>query len=174
MCVKKHRMKYDEKGNLIDDKDDNENDESAEAEFARVFTKYYDEIGEYFPELLRLKELLKLSVLSRIIQSRYESQCDLAAQIENDTTFETYLTEVKNKIGNYPTGSVEADEKTLNAISNNICKNFFCKKSNLKPYLFDWLRHGQHKALVTFVKQSLIQCKAKLKFTIEKFRLHYD
>ncbi|CAF4657427.1 unnamed protein product, partial [Rotaria magnacalcarata] len=39
---------------------------------------------------------------------------------------------------------------------------------------FDWLRHGQHKALVTFVKQSLIQCKAKLKFTIEKFRLHYD
>ncbi|CAF3088867.1 unnamed protein product, partial [Rotaria sp. Silwood2] len=72
MCVKQHRMKFDEKGNLIDDENNNVNDDTAEAAFARVFTKYYDEIGEYFPELLRLKELFKLSFLSRIIQSRYE------------------------------------------------------------------------------------------------------
>ncbi|CAF1165611.1 unnamed protein product [Rotaria sp. Silwood1] len=104
MCVKKHRMKYDEHGNLIDDPSDDENDQSAEAEFARIFTKYYDEIGQYFPELLRLKELLKLSVLSRIIQARYESQCNFIAQIENDTTLRDLLTEIKRKIGRYPTG----------------------------------------------------------------------
>ncbi|CAF3797437.1 unnamed protein product [Rotaria sp. Silwood1] len=104
MCVKKHRMKYDEHGNLIDDPSDDENDQSAEAEFARIFTKYYDEIGQYFPELLRLKELLKLSVLSRIIQARYESQCNFIAQIENDTTLRDLLTEIKRKIGGYPTG----------------------------------------------------------------------
>ncbi|CAF4615212.1 unnamed protein product, partial [Didymodactylos carnosus] len=40
MSVKKHRMKYDEQGNLIDDKTDND-EQSAEAEFARIFTKYY-------------------------------------------------------------------------------------------------------------------------------------
>ncbi|CAF4109894.1 unnamed protein product, partial [Didymodactylos carnosus] len=61
-------MKYDEQGNLIDDKTDND-EQSAEAEFARIFTKYYEEIGDCFPELLRLKELLKLGALSRFMQS---------------------------------------------------------------------------------------------------------
>ncbi|CAF1230534.1 unnamed protein product [Didymodactylos carnosus] len=135
MCVKTHRMKYDEKGNLIDDQRDSESDQSAEAEFARVFTKYYDEIGEYFPEFLRLKELLKLGVLSRIIQGRYESQRELAPRIENDRDLDDYLTNIKQKISHYPTGSNETDEKILNAISKSLCKQFYCKKGNLKPYL---------------------------------------
>jgi hypothetical protein len=174
MCVKQHRMKYDEKGNLIDDKNDAQDDESAEAQFARTFTKYYDEIGEYFPELLRLKELLKLGFLSRIIQARYESQRDLVSRIENDPALDTYLTEIKQKIGDYPTSSSETDEKILNLISNNLCKQFFCKKSNLKPYLVDWLKYDRQQALSKYVKQSLIQQRAKLKFTIEKLQLFYD
>ncbi|CAF3873318.1 unnamed protein product [Rotaria sp. Silwood1] len=174
MCVKKHRMKYDEHGNLIDDPSDDENDQSAEAEFARIFTKYYDEIGQYFPELLRLKELLKLSVLSRIIQARYESQCNFIAQIENDTTLRDLLTEIKRKIGRYPTGYEKTDEEILNSLSNSLYKNYFCKKSNLKPYLLDWLKYNHQRELETYLKQSLIQRKAKLKFTIEKLKLHYD
>ncbi|CAF1313385.1 unnamed protein product [Didymodactylos carnosus] len=145
MCVKTHRMKYDEKGNLIDDQRDSESDQSAEAEFARVFTKYYDEIGEYFPEFLRLKELLKLGVLSRIIQGRYESQRELAPRIENDRDLDDYLTNIKQKISHYPTGSNETDEKILNAISKSLCKQFYCKKE-----------------------------KAKLKPTIEKLHFYYD
>ena len=174
MCVKQHRMKYDEKGNLIDDKNDTDDDQSAEAQFARTFTKYYDEIGEYFPELLRLKELLKLGFLSRIVQARYESQCDLVSRIKNDPTLDTYLKELKQEIGRYPTGSDEADDKILNLISKNLCKQFFCKKSNLRSYLIDWLRHDYQQALVNYLKQSLIEKNAKLKFTIEKLNLFYD
>lgn len=174
MCVKKHRMKYDEKGNLIDDKTDDENDQSAEAEFARVFTKHYDEIGEYFPELLRLKELLKLGILSRIIQARYASQCDLATRIENDTTLDSYLTDIKKKIGRYPTGSAEADEKILTTISNILFKQFFCKTNDVKPYILRWLKYNQQHALSKYVKKSLIKQKAKLKFTVEKLNFNYD
>jgi hypothetical protein len=174
MCVKQHRMKYDEQGNLIDDKNDAEDDQSAEAQFAQTFTKYYDEIGQYFPELLRLKELLKLSVIARIIRARYESQCDLASRIEKDTALETFLKEIKRQIGRYPTGSEEADEKIVKSISNSLCKQFFCKKSTLKSYLIDWLRYDREQPLFTYVKQSLIEKKAKLKFMIEKLRLTYD
>ena len=174
MCVKQHRMKYDEQGNLIDDNDENEDDQSAEAQFARTFTKYYDEIGEYFPELLRLKELAKLGCIARIIHGRYESQCELASRIENDTDLDTHLKNSKEKIGRYPTGSHEMDEKILNAISNNLCKEFFCKKTNLKPYLLDWLKYNRQQALSTYVKQTLIQEKAKLKFTIERLKLFYN
>lgn len=174
MCVKQHRMKYDEKGNLIDDTDENEDDQSAEAQFARTFTKYYDEIGECFPELLRLKELIKLGFIARIIQVRYESQCEFASRIENSTELDKYLKELRDKIGRYPTGSEEADAKILTAISNNLCKQFFCKKSNIKPYLLDWLKCNRQQALSNYVKQNLIQEKAKLKFTIERLKLFYN
>ncbi|CAF1067100.1 unnamed protein product [Didymodactylos carnosus] len=65
MYVKTQLMQYDEKGHVIGDTNDQSNsndlvDDSPEAHFARTFTKYYDQIGLYFPELLRLKELLQL------------------------------------------------------------------------------------------------------------------
>ncbi|CAF1228750.1 unnamed protein product, partial [Didymodactylos carnosus] len=174
MCVKQHRMKYDEKGNLIDDKNDTQDDQSAEAQFSRVFTKYYDEIGEYFPELLRLKELVKLNFLSRIIRARYESQRDLAARIENNSAIDTHLKEMKRTIGRYPTGSDENDKKILNALLKNLSKQCFCKKSALRPYIIDWLEYNDEQALVQYLKQSIIQEKAKLKFTIEKLNFFYD
>ena len=42
---------------------------SPEKRFAMNFTKYYDEIGFYFPILLRLRELLKLSAISIFINN---------------------------------------------------------------------------------------------------------
>ncbi len=170
MCVKQHRMKYDELGNLIDD----ENEQSAEAQFARIFTKYYDTIGEYFPELLRLKELLKLSVLSRIIKARYECQCEFVSRIENDPAIDTYLQEIKQKVDYYLTASDQVDEKLVNTILKILSTQFFCKKSNLKPYIIDWLRYGRQQALSKYIKQSLINQKTKLKFTVEKLHFFYD
>ena len=73
--VRKHLLIRDSEGRLVDDEAENESEEekhSAESQFAEIFTKYYDEIGAYFPELLRLKELLKLSALYIFAQSHYE------------------------------------------------------------------------------------------------------
>jgi hypothetical protein len=174
MCVKQHRMKYDEQGNLIDDEDENTDEESAEAQFARTFTKYYDEIGIYFPELLRLKELLKLTFLSRIIQGRYESQREFVSRFEADTIIDQFLREKKQQIGQYIGISNESDEKIYNAFCKNLSKEFFCKKSDLKPYIINWLKYNNERALVQYLKQSFIQEKAKLKFTIDKLEFYHD
>ncbi|CAF3932296.1 unnamed protein product [Rotaria sp. Silwood1] len=69
MCVKKQLMQYDEQGNLIDDLSKVEDGHSSEGDFAQAFTRYYDQMGSYFPELLRLKELLKRGVLLVFIRS---------------------------------------------------------------------------------------------------------
>lgn len=82
MHVKQHLMKYDDEGELIDHKQlDNEPDFSREAQFVKAFTDNYNEIGAYFPEFLRLKELAKLGVLLNFMRHRYKS---LKVNIDKD------------------------------------------------------------------------------------------
>ena len=73
MKVKKHLLVKDKNGQFIDAPDD-ESDNSPEAVFAREFTKHYDEIGTYFPEFLRLRELLKLATAQSIVSSIVENE----------------------------------------------------------------------------------------------------
>lgn len=46
---------------------------SSEAQFTRRLTQYYDLIGCYFPVLLRLRELAKLSAISIILKNTYNA-----------------------------------------------------------------------------------------------------
>ncbi|CAF1048957.1 unnamed protein product [Adineta steineri] len=71
--VRKHLLIRNANGQLVDDDEANETEEeqrSPESQFAKAFTEHYDEIGTYFPELLRLKELLKLSALYLFARGR--------------------------------------------------------------------------------------------------------
>lgn len=174
MCVKQHRMKFDETGRLVDDERENNDDQSAEAQFARIFTKYYDEIGKYFPELLRLKELVKLGVISRIIQGRYESEREFVHRIETNPALEEFLMMLKQRFGQYFGIANDSDQKILNACCKPLCKEFFCSKSNLKPHLINFFKYNRTQPVLQFLRQSLIEQKAKLKFTIEKFRFYHD
>ncbi|MEC7839237.1 MAG: DnaJ domain-containing protein [Chlamydiota bacterium] len=62
MSVKKHDMCYDENGELVDKE---ENDvTSPEAKLAAFMTKHFEEIGEAYPELLRLRELAKIQIIA--------------------------------------------------------------------------------------------------------------
>ncbi|CAF1395738.1 unnamed protein product [Adineta ricciae] len=71
--VRKRRLIANNKGILIDDDDENlDEHDSSESQFARAFTENYDEIGKYFPELLRLKELVKLGVILDFIRDAYK------------------------------------------------------------------------------------------------------
>ena len=85
MRVKKHLLKYNKEGKLVD-ADEDEKDDTPEAKFAKEFTKYYDDIGYYFPELLRLKELLKLSALYTIIQSQHTNYKNAQNNIKIDSS----------------------------------------------------------------------------------------
>ncbi|CAF4053785.1 unnamed protein product, partial [Rotaria sp. Silwood1] len=102
MCVKKQLMQYDEQGNLIDDLSKVEDGHSSEGDFAQAFTRYYDQMGSYFPELLRLKELLKRGVLLVFIRStfdniqKYINNIAIAIGPIND-----YLQRIRNQI-RYP------------------------------------------------------------------------
>ncbi|CAF1644604.1 unnamed protein product, partial [Didymodactylos carnosus] len=130
--------------------------------------KYYEEIGDCFPELLRLKELLKLGALSRFMQSKYEATKDYICTIEKDTTIDECLTKMKRKISGYT-----VDEEGFNKVSNMLCKQFYCKKGDLKPYLSNWLYHSNHQqALTTFIKQTLIKRRSKLKETMDKLGIY--
>ncbi len=51
MVVKKNLMKYNIDGLMVDDFD--LDFDSPQYVFANNFTQYYDDIGEYYPELLR-------------------------------------------------------------------------------------------------------------------------
>jgi len=94
MKVKKHLLKYDENGLLVDDENDTEEDNSAEADFAHEFTINYYQIATYFPELARLKELLKLGALLAILRNIYNGTNKLIANI--NTTINA--SSVKNDI----------------------------------------------------------------------------
>ncbi len=41
--------------------------------FADNFTQYYDDIGAYYPELLRLPELVKISVAYEFLTNMYHA-----------------------------------------------------------------------------------------------------
>lgn len=83
---------FSQQGELVDDSDtsedeltDESDDESdiepnsskkkisTEARFTRRLTQYYDLIGCYFPVLLRLRELAKLSVISMILKNTHHA-----------------------------------------------------------------------------------------------------
>lgn len=73
MFVKKHRMTRDRTGKLVDtDKDDDTT--SPEAKFAKLMSDKYDILGDYFPELARLKQLVKLQAMSNIARNIYENR----------------------------------------------------------------------------------------------------
>jgi hypothetical protein len=104
MSIKKHLLRYDESGKLIDDDNDVESDDSAEAEFAKQFTDSYDKIGSYFPELLRLKELRKLSGALTILRNVYFNAKETVENFTFDiSTIEKDLASLSSQIGEYPT-----------------------------------------------------------------------
>ncbi|CAF1237632.1 unnamed protein product, partial [Didymodactylos carnosus] len=97
--VRKHLLVRNTEGKLVDDEIESEEEQhSAESLFAKAFTEHYNEIGRYFPELLRLKELLKLSALYVFAHAKHRS---LSKTIDCNQLI-NYLTTVRNNISEYP------------------------------------------------------------------------
>jgi hypothetical protein len=112
MVVKKHLMKYNSDGVLVDDEDDEDTDleeeydgdgndkerkkkTSSEKQFAKDFTENYEEIGKCFPVLLRLRELLKLGAVSTILRSIWRNKQDAIKKLQTD---KKPITDVLRKI----------------------------------------------------------------------------
>ena len=131
MKVKKHLLKYDENGKLVDDESDIELDDSAEAQFAADFTKYYDEIGKSFPELLRLKELLKLGAVYTILVNIYNNTQKLINTINIDTSLvEKDLRSIRSQIKEYP---VYTESNVYSAYNDILRQNGLYSDTNVAP-----------------------------------------
>ncbi|CAM4910842.1 unnamed protein product [Rotaria socialis] len=156
MHVKKQLMQYDEQGNLIDDVSKLDDDHSPEGEFAQAFTRYYDQIGSYFPELLRLKELLKLGVLLLFIRSTFENIQKYINNINIEfDSINDYLQRIRNQI-TYP---CETDSE-INRIFNSCLSGENISYSQV-PY-------EQIKELKTKIRSQLIEAdKSNLKKVTE-------
>lgn len=71
MTVRCKRMFHSQDGELHDQDVPGPDPDSPEAKFTADFTTHYDQIGKYFPEFLRLKELCKVQCLGAFI-ARFE------------------------------------------------------------------------------------------------------
>lgn len=148
MEVKKHLLKYNSDGELVDAPDDKD-DKSPEAEFARSFTKHYEEIGKYFPELLRLKELLKLGALSVCIQSTYKNLTETIKNIEADTNaIRDSLNQIKNQMI-YPQANSYNIDKFYN---ETLRKNGIYNESSV-----DWTARNKLKVILETSSNKRIQ-----------------
>ena len=113
MKCKKHLLVYDKDGKLVDsDKDD---DDSMEAEFAREFTKNYDVIAKYFPEFARLKELVKMGLMTLIINGQLKHYMEAKGKVKVDVNIvNRHLREIYNK-SNYPAYSENKVNDMINS-----------------------------------------------------------
>lgn len=162
MSVKKHLMRYDRDGKLIDTDKDDEMD-SPEAKFAKLMTDEYDKLGKYFPELARLGELAKLQAMSLMILNlsknieetskkftvpyeKIKTQLDeLKSQVtypqETDQNVETHLNELlrKNNVSYYQVSAYE-----LNSARANIRQQLKQADEHCIQQLTDILSKGFH------------------------------
>ena len=82
MAVRCMPMFHTEDGKL-QDQEIGPDSNSPEGKFVADFTKHYDQIGKYFPEFLRLKELCKAQFLGRFLGSFEESLIQQKAKLES-------------------------------------------------------------------------------------------
>lgn len=119
IAVKKHLLRRDENGVWVDDELDT--DDTEEAKFARDMTKHYDEIGKYFPELKRLKELAKISMACRILKGQHKNLQEQIHELKTETSnrYRNDVTAVLQKWkrsidGKYP----QCDETKIDTLLN--------------------------------------------------------
>ncbi len=117
MSVEKHRMVRDKNGKLVDTDEDNETDSRA-AKFSKLITKEFDNLSKSFPVLARLKELVKLQVLSKIAKNIHASVKD---QLENVHVPKSKIREILQELRNqfvYPLSN-SVNEKVEETLRRN-------------------------------------------------------
>ncbi len=122
MIVKSHSLIRRTDGELKDT-DDEDDPESPHARFAKDMTDHYDELGLYFPEFARLRELSKLQTLALMLQSILKAMkengegkgvtipAELVTEIQEEakkshrTNVSEGLSKLKSEIGSWPTAN---------------------------------------------------------------------
>ena len=148
MQVKTQLMKHNSDGELVDDseeEDDSDEDQedvgnnkkpakpkkkriTAETEFANDFTECYNEVGRYFPILLRLRELMKLLSVYRILSNIFDSleTAKKELNVTLTTRYKKMFGEVRKQIS-YP----QNNSSNVNSFYQSMLRDQGINESNL-------------------------------------------
>ncbi|CAF1480417.1 unnamed protein product [Didymodactylos carnosus] len=140
-------MRYDEKGQLIDDPCNN----SPDAELARFLTKSYHRIGFHLPEMLRLKELAEISMLVRFIHSVYQN---IVEYINDTKDIRRALKLLSDQIGDYP----ENTDLNIRKYYENFLSEHSISKKKLTSEEDKEIRQNIYKKLAEDDVRILDQC----------------
>ena len=92
MVIKNHRIYFAPDGTVRDTEDESDPN-SPQALFAADLTKYYSEIGHYFPAFARIRELCKLQLLSNYVKNNVVNFEN--GQFFKSSTFKQMVTDVE-------------------------------------------------------------------------------
>lgn len=197
MSVKTHMLK-DWEGKPVD-ADKEADPDSREAKFAKLMTDEYDNLGKYFPEFARLKELLKLQALSHIVQVTYKNRLEESAKLNIPSEeIEEFIRDIRTQIyiilgktfndtidnftkqNGYSPSSTERTQSWNTfwnlTYENNVqsCLNIFSKKyhaSGINKLVRRWLIDGNSADLVSALKDAAeTHSRNKMRLICEAFK----
>ena len=125
MRVLTQKLMLSDDGSSADAPEASQNDQSEESSFARNMTLHYDRLGEYFPDLLRLRELNKLMTLIRLVKGYSLSM------ISDDREEAEALRETRASV-KYPRASDPAEVQ--DSIDELVALNTFITPANRHMY----------------------------------------
>ncbi len=141
MEVKKHLMVRDEYGKLVDSEKDEDID-SKEAKFAKLMTEEYLNLGQIFPEFLKLIELVKLQSLAYLAQN-FHHKIKIASDeaVVSRREVKEVLRKIKAKV-DYPLTD-QVDNFVSKSIQNSGYNSSQYSFGELHKLRADTLRHCQ-------------------------------
>lgn len=173
MNVRCKPMFHTQDGELRDQDVEGPDPDSPEGSFVADFNKNYDQIGKYFPEFLRLKELCKAQFLGTFVSSFEESLGEQRRRFESEEMRAKY-----REIYSSTLEKAQDDiEKTLNDllgkikretgwfISEEVIRQVHQQGSIPAPYteIYNWMRNDDPRAIAKRMARERVPSVQKIK-----------
>ena len=143
-------MFHTEDGQLRDQDVQGPDKDSPEGRFVADFTKHYNEVGKYFPEFLRLKELCKVQWLGSLIKSFEEALVQTKKKLKSKEVdamfaqmYSSNLREAENDIGRQLDNIKRDIKRQVSYINDDVIQQV--QQSGISgsySEISHWLRYG--------------------------------
>ena len=153
-------MFHTKDGQLQDQNVQGPDDDSPEGRFVADFTKNYDEIGKYFPEFLRLKELCKVQFLGSFIKSFEEALVAKKRELKSKEMdakyaqiYDSTLRDAENQICR----NLDKVERQVSYINDDVVQQV--RQAGISASdseIYDWLRYGDSGTIVQSIAKEKV------------------
>ena len=148
-------MFHTEDGQLRDQDVQGPDKDSPEGSFVADFTKHYNEVGKFFPEFLRLKELCKVQWLGSFIKSFEEALVEKKRKLKSKVMdamfaqmYSSNLREAENKIGRKLDDLQRSIKRQVSYINDNVIQQV--RQAGISASdseISRWLRYGDSSSI---------------------------